>query len=418
MKDLKNCFKNTLTALFVGAMLFASCKKDEPKSAACDIVSFSVNGVAWNISGTGITHTYPSETAESALTPAITLSPGATVNPPASQAQNFFTGQGVTYTVTAEDGVTTKNYTVEATIQAIASGATGDCTWALTGTAGNYTLTISGAGDMDNYSYDTRPPWCEEYGNNITTLVIREGVTSIGSYAFHDCSGLTGALTIPSSVTSIGFNTFTFCSGLTSVTIPSSVTSIGMAAFMGCSGLTSVTIPSSVTSISVDAFAYCSGLTSVNVDVTNASYASENGVLFSKDKTTLIFYPLGKTGNSYTIPSSVTSIGEQAFSDCIGLTSVTIPSSVTSIGDLAFADCSSLTSALIPSSVTSIGHSAFFNCSGLTEVINLNPVPQNINSDVFNGVNTNSCTLKVPSSSVNVYKTATGWSEFNNIAGI
>ena len=156
-------------------------------------------------------------------------------------------------------------------------------------------------------------------------------VTSIGSSAFRDCSGLT-SVNIPNSVTSIGDYAFSGCSRLTSVTIPNSVTSIGDNAFAVCSGLTSVTIPNSVTSIGDDAFRACSGLTSV------------------------------------TIPNSVTSIGNYAFAYCSGLTSVTIPNSVTSIGDNAFAVCSGLTSVTIPNSVTSIGFSAFKDCSGLTSV--------------------------------------------------
>jgi hypothetical protein len=114
---MKKYFRQTLTALLCGAMFFASCK-DEPevvKSSDCEIVSFSVNALTWNISGTNITHTYPAETQVGPLTPTINLSPGATVNPPAEAEQNFFTEQGVTYTVTAEDGVTTKTYTARAT---------------------------------------------------------------------------------------------------------------------------------------------------------------------------------------------------------------------------------------------------------------------------------------------------------------
>ena len=157
-------------------------------------------------------------------------------------------------------------------------------------------------------------------------------VTSIGSVAFYECTGLT-SVTIPNSVTSIGQYAFGWCTGLTSVTIGNSVTSIGFCAFQGCSGLTSVTIPNSVTSIGDGAFFGCSGLTSV------------------------------------TIGNNVTSIGEWAFSECSGLTSVTIPNSVTSIGEWAFSGCSGLTSVTIGNSVTSIGIYAFQNCSNLTSVV-------------------------------------------------
>jgi len=146
-----------------------------------------------------------------------------------------------------------------------------------------------------------------------------------------------------------------------------SVTSIGNSAFFGCTDLTSVTIPNSVTSIGGSAFYGCTGLTSIDVASDNSNYCSVDGVLFNKDKTTLIQYPGGKQG-AYTIPNSVTSIGNYAFEICTGLTSVTIPNSVTSIGHYAFLYCRSLTSVTIPNSVTSIGYFAFSYCSGLTSV--------------------------------------------------
>ena len=189
-------------------------------------------------------------------------------------------------------------------------------------------LTISGSGDMENYSFYVNAPW---HSLDIKKIIIGDGVTSIGSYAFYDCSSLT-SVEIPSSVTSIESYVFYGCSSLTSVEIPSSVTSIGFSAFEYCSSLTSVEIPSSVTRIWKWAFDGCSSLTSVE------------------------------------IPSSVTIIEEQAFHGCSSLTSVEIPSSVTIIEDQAFFDCSSLTSVEIPSSVTSIGMDAFFGCSSLTSV--------------------------------------------------
>jgi hypothetical protein len=124
---------------------------------------------------------------------------------------------------------------------------------------------------------------------------------------------------------------------------------------------------------------------------------------------------------SITIPNSVTSIGNGAFSDCSSLTSITIPNSVTSIDGLAFSGCSSLTSITIGSSVTSIGNYAFSGCSSLIEITNLNPVPQSIDDSYyyfFSGINKSACTLRVPSGSVDAYKAAAGWSDFENITGI
>ncbi|GHT21701.1 hypothetical protein AGMMS4957_10830 [Bacteroidia bacterium] len=239
----------------------------------------------------------------------------------------------VTITVTTTDGG--KTATCEVTVTSIASGESWNIGYPIetdviaTLSADGTTLTISGTGAMVNYNVYEAPPWYDM--SSIKTVVINEGVTSIGNYAFSICNSLT-SVTIPNSVTSIGDYAFGWCIGLTSVTIPNSVTSIGKDAFYRCSGLTSVTIPNSVTSIGDYAFSYCSGLTSV------------------------------------TIGNSVTSIGEAAFRDCIGLTSVTIPNSVTSIGKDAFYYCSGLTSVTIPNSVTSIGGAAFWYCSNLTSV--------------------------------------------------
>ena len=179
------------------------------------------------------------------------------------------------------------------------------------------------------------------YQDGLSSVTIPNSITSIGSGAFYNCKGLT-SVTIPGSITSIGSTAFNGCSGLTSVTIPSSVTSIGSGAFGRCSGLTSVTIPSSVTSIGSGAFDSCNGLKSINVDPKNVSYISENGVLFSYDKTTLMKYPAGKANASYVIPDSVKSIYSDAFANCSGLTSVTIPSSIKAIYFDSFDKCINL----------------------------------------------------------------------------
>jgi hypothetical protein len=192
-------------------------------------------------------------------------------------------------------------------------------------------------------------------------------VTEIGMYAFRNRTGLT-SITIPSSVTSIGDQAFDSCTNLASVTIPSSVTSIGDFAFSACTGLTSVTIPAGVTSIGSGTFAGCTGLTGITVAASNPNYASEGGILYNKAKTTLIQAPIAGISGAFTIPSSVTSIGDGAFWSCESLTSITIPSSVTSIGMMAFYECTSLTSVTISAGVTSIGGCAFYMCTSLTSV--------------------------------------------------
>jgi len=166
-------------------------------------------------------------------------------------------------------------------------------------------------------------------------------ITSIGDYAL-DRTALT-SITIPDSVTSIGGCAFQLCESLTSITIPDSVTDIGSLAFQYCTILTNVTIPASVTDIDGGVFAGCASLTAINVDSGNTEYCSDQGILYDKDKTTLIQYPAGKTDNSFVIPNSVIDIWRNAFEFC-KLTSITIGSGVSSIYAWAFGSCTRLTS--------------------------------------------------------------------------
>ncbi len=238
----------------------------------------------------------------------------------------------------------------------------------------------------------------EAVDKTLSTYTIKDGTKWIGSDAFEGCTGLT-SIDIPNSVTSIGYSAFAYCTGLTSVTIPNSVTSIGDCAFEFCRGLTSVTIPNSVTSIGACAFSGCTGLTSIDIpnSVTSIGYGAFSrvnnivytgsiggyypwnaksvngyveGYLVYKDATkTKLLGCSSAVNGEIVILNSVTSIGNNAFYYCSGLTSVTIPNSVTSIGKYAFYGCSGLTSVTIPNSVPNIGDCAFSGCTGLTSVV-------------------------------------------------
>ena len=256
--------------------------------------------------------------------------------------------------------------------------------------------------------------------NSLTSINIPDGVTTIKDYTFAFCTSLK-SITIPSSVVTIGDNPFIGChadlhnkskafvyednvlfnkdkttiisykSKETSYIIPDSVTSIGTQAFRGNESLKNIIIPNSVTSIGTYAFALCTSLKSITIpssvvaidgnpfcgchaDVFNESKAFlyEENVLFNKDKTTLISYRAKET--NYTIPTSVTRIGKNAFGRCETLKSITIPNSVTTIGRYALVNCTSLTSINIPESVTSIEMGAFYGCDSL---------PSQVKSDII-----------------------------------
>ncbi|WP_432651299.1 leucine-rich repeat domain-containing protein [Huintestinicola sp.] len=202
---------------------------------------------------------------------------------------------------------------------------------------------------------------------SLTSVAIPGGVYSIGVEAFKGCSNLR-SITIPGSVTSIGGYAFHSCTSLESINIPDSVTKIDTYTFTNCTSLSEITIPKNVTSIANSAFMLCSGLSSINVAEGNTKYISDDGVLFNKNKTELLFYPANKDGTSYAIPDGVTTIESNAFYENNNLVSITIPDGVTYIGAGAFDSCKKLTSVSIPASVNSIGTEAFNSCESLTAI--------------------------------------------------
>ena len=228
---------------------------------------------------------------------------------------------------------------------------------------------------------------------SLSDIVIPSSVTSIGDGAFSDCVSLS-YIAIPSSVTSISDSAFESCSSLSDIIIPSSVTSIGDSAFYHCDSLSDIVIPSSVTSIGDSAFSGCFSLKYISIpksviclnanpfadwngklECLSPNFIYEDDVLFDKDKSRIISFR-NRNEKSYVIPSSVTSIGNNAFSGCRSLLDIVIPSSVTSIGDSAFYHCDSLSDIVIPSSVTSIGDSAFLLCRSLSKIV----IPSSVTS--------------------------------------
>jgi len=373
------------------------------------------------------------------------------------------------------------------------------------------TLTISGEGAMQDFAIYYHVPWYNVM-SSIETLVIEEGITSIGNYAFYECNFT--SVTIPGNVTMIGNRAFYRCrsltsltilegvktigdhafaeSGLTSVTIPEGVETIGESAFFSCNltsliipesvttigggafwncRLTSIVIPEKVTTIGYYAFYGCTNLISINVSNSNPNYSSEDGILYDKNKTTLICCPGAKT-DAVIIPEGVTTIEQGAFWYYSRITSLTIPESLTTIEKGTFSFCGylrtinvsnsnpnyssedgmlydknkttliqcpaegfgtltipesvttieermyrggGLTSLIISENVATIGDYAFGG-NTFGSVFNLAIIPQTINRNVFPDLTLNNIPLYVPEESLALYQEAEVWQDFNIIS--
>ena len=217
-------------------------------------------------------------------------------------------------------------------------------------------------------------------------------VTSIGAEAFYDCSFT--SVTIPDGVTIIKYSAFQNCTELTEVTFGNSITTIENTAFYYCTSLKQVTIPKSVTNIGGNVFGFCTALTHINVDAANTAYSSENGVLFNKDKTTLLRYPVAKPGATYTVPKSVTCIGENAFGQCTALKELTLSENVSKIESYAFEDFAAITKMTVLATVPPTAETSAFKYFNLDTPVH------------------------VPAESLAAYQAADGWKEFTNLKTI
>ena len=249
--------------------------------------------------------------------------------------------------------------------------------------------------------------------NKLTSVTIQEGVTSIGSRAFECCSSLT-SLVLPASLTYIGGEAFAECNGLTSITLPEGLTEIWGNQFKGCKAMTMLSIPASVNNIDYGALSGCNALTTFVVAQDSKDFAVIDGVLFSKDKKTLIAFPNGKAA-SYTVPDGVTMIEACAFEGCKDLTAITLPKSITNIRPYAFSGCAGLASITLPENVNEIGFFAFTGCDGIKEMRVLSATSPIVGNKGFDKMDKASCVLHVPKGMKDAYAQAEEWKEFKKI---
>ncbi len=245
---------------------------------------------------------------------------------------------------------------------------TGTCgenlTWSFDKETGK--LTITGSGAMADFGLrEKAAPW-DSIKNQIISVSLPNGLTSIGNLAFLQCTALS-SISLPNGLISIGNGAFFGCRALTAVSFPDTLQTIQQEAFFE-SGLTAVTIPDSVTDIQGHPFANCHNLTSIKVNSGNSEYTSDCGALFTKDRTRLMTFPAGNSATSYSVPSTVTRIDSFAFCGCRNLTSIDIPDSVLTIMGSAFNGCTSLSSLTIGEKVKDISRSAFRYCKALRKI--------------------------------------------------
>ena len=229
------------------------------------------------------------------------------------------------------------------------SGETGQLSWLYE--PKEQSLTLSGAGAIPNYPI-AETPW-QEFREQIESIVLEEGVTRIGDYAFYDCTALT-SVEIPEGVTQIGESAFACCQSLESVTIPGSVTEIGEGAFESCSDLLVLELTSGLKHVGAFAFSECFSLRALDLpdSVERIDRSAFTGAALQE----------------LVIPSNVQEIGDNAFNGCIRLSSLTLSEGIRVIEEMAFSNCSDLTEVLIPASVERLGDGVFADCLAMTQI--------------------------------------------------
>lgn len=247
----------------------------------------------------------------------------------------------------------------------VKNGTVGGISWSME----NGVLRLWGEGDMpdfDNYDLAKKSPW-SVYSHEISEIVVEQGVTSIGSFAFSYLDAK--QIHLPDSITEIDDYAFFACESLEQIVLPENVEKIGDYAFSQCFSVDGISIPASVKEIGNYAFYNCKALEYINVDEDNPAFCSRDGVLFDKAETVLLSYPSGKKSAEYVVPENTSVIGSGAFGYCKTLTSVELGGKAVSYGDKAFVSCEALKSITLPVGATAISERMFFNCKGLEEVV-------------------------------------------------
>ena len=296
----------------------------------------------------------------------------------------------------------------------IINGTSGDLTFNLNTEAG--VMNFNGNGAMADYANQNESPWAS-YIYEIKSVRFWGNPTAIGDNAFCGCQNLT-TCDFPSTLTRIGKNAFNGCTKFTgSVSFGNSLTTLGDRAFKNCYKITGFYIPATLTDIGTEAFAHCTSITYFAVSSDNPNYTVSENVLFNKDKTVLMYYPAAHSRTSYTVPQSVTEIGDLAFSNATNLTELILPDQLETIGIEGLENCSALMEITFPASLQSLGDLAMFGCTALTQIVTLATTPPTATAFTFHEV-PKTIPVYVPDGTLAAYKKAEGWKAFKNIQSI